>query len=420
MGREAELVRVRSVTVALTAGLDPEDCGLQGMTDVSPPKWHLAHTTWFFETFVLEPFVPSYAAFSPKYRELFNSYYEAVGERHPRPARGMLSRPRWGEVLAYREHVDDALLRALPSLPEAALRLVELGLHHEQQHQELLVMDATYNFSMSPLAPALFERPLTRSAQAAPSRQVTFAGELCTIGHQDAGAFSFDNEGPAHKRYIEPFALDARLITNAEYQAFIDDGGYRTPSLWLSDGLDWVRASGIDAPLYWRSSRGEPRELTSHGEVARDPNAPVCHVSAYEADAYATWAGARLPTEFEWEVAARANPAIRPKSLEDVLAGAGCHPAQPTARNDEGTSHVQQLFGDAWQWTRSAYEPYPGFRPAMGAVGEYNGKFMCNQWVLRGSSVATPRDHSRVTYRNFFRPDARWPFTGIRLARSLQ
>ncbi len=399
---------VRRLTLELIRELSAEDCGVQAMADVSPPKWHLAHTTWFFETFVLAQHAPDYRPYSPHYGELFNSYYEAVGPRHARPQRGVLSRPDLAEVRAYREHVDRALLALLPALDHVALAKVELGLHHEQQHQELLVMDATYNFSQSPLAPALCAATLEPSPTP-PS--LTFAphdGGLVDVGAPDHG-FAFDNERPRHRHFLEPFALANRLITNGEYLEFVRDGGYRTPSLWLSDGIEWVRENRITAPLYWREDGNQRLELGAHGLSVWDPNAPVCHVSAYEAAAFAEWAGARLPTEEEWEHAARD---LSPE--EATWLGEG--PLHP--RSDAKTQGLAQMFGCLWQWTRSAYQPYPGYRPVPGALGEYNGKFMCNQWVLRGGAVVTPRGHLRASYRNFFAPEKRWLFSGIRLAKS--
>ncbi len=399
--------QTRRATEALLAGLTPEDCQVQAMPDVSPVKWHLAHTTWFFETFVLEPRAPGYRSFDPRFREVFNSYYEGVGPRHPRAARGDLSRPSLDEVLAHRAHVDRAM-RELGNTDSSVASLVELGVHHEQQHQELIVMDVKYNFSRSPLRPAYRSDPLPRASAAPPLAWHTFDGGLVTVGAGAAG-FAFDNERPAHKRFVAPFELASRLVTNAEMLAFVEAGGYREPSLWLSDGWAWVASDGVTAPLYWRrDASGAWLELTAHGEVPLDPNAPVCHVSAFEAAAYAEWAGARLPTEPEWEVAARGVDPSAARWLGD----GPLHPA--AAAPSTGPA---QLLGDLWEWTRSAYEPYPGFRPAPGAVGEYNGKFMCSQWVLRGGSVATPPGHVRATYRNFFYPHQRWPFTGLRLAR---
>jgi ergothioneine biosynthesis protein EgtB len=392
----------RRLTLALIEGLGPEDCQVQAMPDVSPTKWHLAHTTWFFETFVLEPHLPDYEPFCAAYKALFNSYYEAVGPKHPRPSRGELSRPTLAEVLAYRAHVDRAM--EMVSLERQVASLVELGIHHEQQHQELMVMDIQYNFSRNPLRPAYRPGPLPRCAPGPSPKWLAVEGGVHTFGTDDEH-FSFDNERPAHRRLVESFQISNRLVTNGEMLAFLEDGGYRTPSLWLSDGWAWARENAIAAPLYWHASDSDGWcEHTAHGDVPLDPHAPVCHVSAFEAAAFAEWAGARLPTEHEWELAARGED---PAGARWLLEGP-CHP----------TTAAPRFFGEVWQWTRSAYEPYPGFRAAAGAVGEYNGKFMCNQWVLRGGSCATPRGHVRSTYRNFFYPHQRWPFTGIRLARS--
>jgi ergothioneine biosynthesis protein EgtB len=380
---------------------------VQAMPDVSPPKWHLAHTTWFFETFVLEREVSGYRSPSPAYRELFNSYYEAMGPRHPRPERGHLSRPTLSEVFAYRQQVDTAIQHLLEE--RGSTPLISLGLQHEQQHQELLVMDVKYNFSRSPLRPAYVPEPLAPCSAGAPLEFQCFEGGLVHAGVAPRSAeFTFDNERPAHRRFIEPFELGTRLATNAEVLEFIAAGGYQTPSLWLSDGWAWARENGVEAPLYWRrDADGAFHEFTAHGEVLLDPRAPVCHVSGFEAAAFAAWAGARLPTEFEWEHAARQAEPMDTACGEEVR----LHPRAATCGG------LTQLFGEVWHWTRSAYEPYPGFAPEPGAVGEYNGKFMSGQWVLRGGSVATPRGHTRATYRNFFYPQQRWPFTGIRLAR---
>jgi ergothioneine biosynthesis protein EgtB len=378
---------------------------VQAMPDVSPPKWHLGHTTWFFETFVLEPRKIGYESSTPVYRRLFNSYYEAVGQRHPRAERGNLSRPTLSEVLEYREHVDHWMHRALDSAA-ANEAMLELGLHHEQQHQELLVMDVKFNFSKNPLLPVYRREPLEGCPTVEPLRFRRFEGGLVRVGDEGEG-FAFDNERPSHRRFIEPFELATRLITNGEMLEFIQAGGYTTPSLWLSDGWSWLREQAVAAPLYWiTDEQGGRFEFTAHGKVPLDPNAPVCHVSGYEALAFATWAGARLATEFEWELAARDEAAEGAAWLGEGL----LHPRS-------AASGSPQFFGNLWQWTRSAYEPYPGFKAFQGAAEEYNGKFMSNQWVLRGGSVASPRGHVRATYRNFFYPEQRWPFTGIRLAR---
>jgi ergothioneine biosynthesis protein EgtB len=399
---------VRRTTDALCEGLTAEDCQVQSMDDASPVKWHLAHTTWFFETFVLERFMPGHAAFDPAYRVLFNSYYVGVGARHPRPQRGVLSRPGLDEVRRYRRHVDEqvgALLARGPA-PAEALALVELGAQHEQQHQELILTDLKHHFSCNPVRPAYRARPVQdNTAAATPLHFVPFEGGLVEIGH-DGSAFAFDNESPRHRVHLAPFALASRLVTCGEYRAFVDDGGYARPELWLSEGWDQCARAGWRAPLYWDGKR----HFTLHGERALDDAEPVTHVSYYEADAYARWAGARLPTEAEWEHAAQEAGAAAPGALLD---DGRFHPAPAAAANGAPT----QLFGDAWEWTASAYLPYPGFAPAAGAVGEYNGKFMVNQMVLRGGSCATPASHLRASYRNFFPAAARWQFSGIRLAR---
>ncbi|WP_225205600.1 ergothioneine biosynthesis protein EgtB [Novosphingobium huizhouense] len=387
--------RVRDTTVALVADLSAEDCQVQSMPDVSPAKWHLAHTTWFFETFLLLPLLPRYRAFDPAYAVLFNSYYVGVGARHPRAERGLLTRPSLSEVLAYRVHVDAAIADLVAGTPAAGwAALLELGCQHEQQHQELILMDIKHVLSRNPLRPAY--RAEGEGGQAAgPAQWRAVPGGHYEIGHAgsdgsaDRGrsAFCFDNEQPRHRVWLEPFALASRLVTAGEYRAFIADGGYARAELWLSDGWDQARREGWQAPLYWeRDGDGEDwRCFTLGGLVPIDPQAPVLHVSYYEADAYARWAGARLPTEAEWEVAAQ-------------------------------TVALDQCCDTAWQWTGSAYLGYPGFVAPAGAVGEYNGKFMINQMVLRGGSLATPQGHARTTYRNFFPPAARWAFSGIRLA----
>jgi ergothioneine biosynthesis protein EgtB len=396
---------VREVTLALIAPLSAEDCSIQSMPDASPAKWHLAHTTWFFETFVLAPHVPGYRPFDPAYGYLFNSYYNAIGERHPRPERGMLSRPSLDEVLAYRRHVDNAVLAA-KELPAA---LLELGLHHEQQHQELVLTDLKHLLSRNPLKPAYQKQwPLTEIRPRARS-WIGFPGGLHEIGHAGEG-FAFDNEKPRHRVWLEDFEVASHPVTHGDFADFIEDGGYRRPELWLSAGWDMVQARGWQAPEYWTRRDGELRTFTLHGEVPVDRNAPVCHVSFFEAEAFARWAGARLPTEAEWEVAARgAAPA------GNFMESGALHPL--ALREDAAPGTLAQAFGDVWEWTRSDYAPYPGYRPAAGAVGEYNGKFMCAQYVLRGGSCATPASHIRATYRNFFPPEARWQFSGLRLAK---
>lgn len=396
---------VRQTSLALAAPLSAEDCAIQSMPDASPVKWHLAHTTWFFETFVLVPHVPGYRPFDPAFGYLFNSYYNAIGERHPRPERGMLSRPSLDEVRAYREHVD-AAMGAASNVPHA---LVELGLHHEQQHQELILTDLKHMLSRNPLRPAYQKQwPLTPIRARAPN-WVGFAGGLHEIGHGGAG-FAFDNETPRHKVWLEDYEIASHPVTHGDFLDFIADGGYRRPQLWLSAGWDLVRARGWEAPEYWTRRDGTWHTFTLHGEVRVDRNTPICHVSFFEAEAYARWAGARLPTEAEWEVAARNTPLGG-----NFLESGALHPL--ALREDPPAGQLAQMFGDVWEWTRSDYAPYPGYRPAEGAVGEYNGKFMCAQYVLRGGSCATPASHIRATYRNFFPPEARWQFSGLRLAK---
>ncbi len=403
--------RVRDLTVALAAPLSDADASAQPMPDASPAKWHLAHVTWFFETFVLRDHVADYVAHDPRFAFLFNSYYEAEGERISRARRGMLTRPRLDEVLAYRARVDAAVIAALDTLPEAARMLVELGLHHEQQHQELLITDVLNLFAENPLSPAIWDPPPTALGEApAPLGWVAGRTGIVEIGHDGTG-FGFDCEGPRHATLLHPHALADRLVTNGEWAAFVADGGYAAPALWLSDGWAWVRENAITAPLYWRRD-GDGRWLERFGldgRRAMDLAAPVRHISYYEADAYARWAGARLPTEAEWESAAQAIDPLSGNQL-DAAGPVRPLPARPGAG-------LRQMFGDVWEWTRSAYLPYPGFRPAEGAVGEYNGKFMSGQFVLKGASCATPRGHSRASYRNFFYPYQRWQFTGLRLAK---
>jgi ergothioneine biosynthesis protein EgtB len=394
----ARFAASRATSERLASPLSAEDCALQSMPDASPVKWHLAHTTWFFETFVLERFAPRYRPFDPSFRILFNSYYNGVGDQHPRPERGLVSRPDIATVRAYRKHTDEAVAALLGDPPPEAAALIELGINHEQQHQELILTDLLHLFSCNPTHPVYREAPAAVAARGYEMKWHRFDGGLVEVGH-DGNGFAFDNEGPRHRTYVAPFRIASRAVTNGEFADFIADGGYRRHDLWLSLGWDTVNARRWTAPLYWQ--RDGNRSFTLHGLRELDLHAPVSHVSFFEADAYARWAGARLPTEFEWECAA-SNLPIDGNFLDS-------NALEPLAQS-------AQLFGDVWQWTRSEYAPYPGFRPAPGAVGEYNGKFMCGQYVLRGGSCATPRSHIRATYRNFFPPEARWQFSGIRLA----
>jgi len=405
---------VRSHTAGLCAPLSPEDATGQSMPDASPAKWHLAHTTWFFETFVLERAQPGYRPFHPAFRYLFNSYYNAVGAQYPRPERGLVTRPGLEEVQVYRRHVDDHVDKLFENdaVGDAEARVLELGLHHEQQHQELILTDVKHLFSRNPLDPVYRELPESPSRRVPPLTWRPREAGLREIGHAGPG-FAFDNETPRHRVFVEGFALASRPVTCGEFLEFMADGGYRRPELWLSDGWAAARAGDWRAPLYWREEEGRWRTLTLGGARDVRMDEPVCHVSYYEADAYARWAGARLPTEAEWEVVAAEQP------VAGRFADAGwLHPAPapPVDPEDEPGAPVQ-LFGDVWEWTASAYAPYPGYAPPAGALGEYNGKFMTNQMVLRGGSCATSAGHVRPTYRNFFYPDARWQFTGIRLAR---
>ena len=407
---------VRQRTLALCEPLAVEDHGVQPIVEASPPKWHMAHTTWFFETFLLKTFVHGYRPFHPDFEYLFNSYYDGIGAQFPRPERGRLSRPTLSEVLDYREHVDAAMRDLLGHGDAEAADRIILGLHHEQQHQELLVTDIKANLGLNPLKPA-YDRgdgaALAGDVEAT-ERSVAalaftgYAGGIAQIGARDADGFVFDNECPRHRVWIDDFALGNRLVTNAEFAEFIADGGYDEPSLWLSDGWRWRCDQAIEAPMYWRDADGRWLEYRLDGERELVPNVPVTHVGHYEADAYARWAGARLPTEAEWEFAAADYP-----TAGNFADG----PRAPHPRPADGNA-MAQLFGDCWEWTSSAYVPYPGFKPLGGARGEYNGEFMSGQMVLRGGSCATPVGHVRPTYRNFFYPQDRWQFTGIRLART--
>ena len=412
---------VRAQSLALCRPLAADDYGVQPMLDASPPKWHLAHTTWFFETFLLKAFVPGYKRFHRDFEVLFNSYYEGVGEQFPRPLRGTLSRPTVAEVMEYRAHVDEAMAKLLDADDPEVHDRVELGLHHEQQHQELLVTDLKANLGSNPLKPAYREGGTTFATGVdKPLAFVGFTGGVTEVGAHFGDGFRFDNECPRHKVYLDDFALADRLVTNAEYAAFIADGGYETPSLWLSEGWAWRRENNVAAPMYWRRDDGVWHEYRLDGERPLLDAIPVTHVSYYEADAYARWAGARLATEIEWEAAAAGQP------VHGNFADGGLHPEAATralsrgargARPSQQSAGLAQVFGDCWEWTSSAYGPYPGFRPLGGTLGEYNGKFMSSQMVLRGGSCATPVGHIRLSYRNFFYPKDRWQFTGIRLAR---
>jgi ergothioneine biosynthesis protein EgtB len=400
---------VRALTERLAAPLSAEDQCIQSMPDASPVKWHLAHTTWFFETLVLVPHLKGYALYDPRYRYLFNSYYETLGPRHPRPERGLLTRPSLEDVLLYRRHVDLAIANLFEHAGQAERLtfedLAELGLHHEQQHQELILTDVKHAFSCNPILPAYLPGAPRTGAKAPPLEWIDCAGGILPIGHSEGG-FAFDNEGPRHLVVLTPYRIASRLVTCGEYLAFMEDGGYRRPEFWLSDGWAIARAQDWAAPLYWSNADGQWQNFTLNGVQPLDPEEPVVHVSFYEAAAYAAWAGKRLPTESEWEVVADDVP----------IAGNLLDPARPHPKPAAPGAKLAQLYGDAWEWTRSSYDPYPGFKPLSGAVAEYNGKFMCGQMVLRGGSCATPPGHIRPTYRNFFPPAARWQFSGIRLA----
>ena len=399
---------VREASEALAAPLTEADATAQSMPDASPAKWHLAHTTWFFEEMALQPHVPGYRPFDPSLGLLFNSYYESLGARHPRPMRGVLTRPSLAEVLRYRAHVDDAILRALDDgFEHRVLEAIELACHHEQQHQELLLTDVLHLFSLSPLRPAYSLRPrIVDSSQAMdPLHYIAISGGVKEVGHA-GGRFAFDCEGPAHRVTVEPFRLASRPVSNADWIEFIEEGGYRRPLLWLSDGWRQVQEAGWAMPLHWEERDGEYASMTLAGMRALDPEAPVALISYFEADAFARWAGARLPTEFEWEIAAQGQ-----SQVGNFADRRWYEPRRDTGRG------LRQLFGDTWEWTSSAFAPYPRFRACAGAAGEYNGRFMSGQMVLRGGSCATPTGHIRETYRNFFPPTARWQFSGLRLAR---
>jgi ergothioneine biosynthesis protein EgtB len=404
---------IREFSEKLCETLEPEDCVVQTMPEVSPTKWHLAHTSWFFETFILKEALPDYAPIHPRYAYLFNSYYNAAGKMHCRPKRGLISRPTLRETLEYRRRVDTLMLALFEKagLVEKFAPIILLGLHHEQQHQELMLTDIKHVFSENPLRPVFRDRSRLKSAPVPQMPWLTFPGGVYQLGYEGDG-FHFDNEGPRHHQFLERFQLAQRLVTNGDYLEFVEDGGYRRAEFWLSLGWYTVNEQRWEAPLYWEKHDGSWSAFTLAGMRELDKSEPVCHVSYFEADAFARWAGARLPTEFEWEVAAENLPyagnfaekeTFHPKPLDDMAAG------QPLA----------QMFGDVWEWTSSSYSPYPGYAPTSGALGEYNGKFMCNQYVLRGGSCATSQSHIRKTYRNFFPPNARWQFMGIRLAKGV-
>ena len=398
------LTRAHSSEIA--APLSGEDMVVQAHEDASPAKWHLAHTTWFFEELILKPYLPGYSIFDERFAFCFNSYYESLGPRHPRPKRGLLTRPSSQEVGAYRAHVDEALARLLDCDLAAEVRnLIEIGINHEQQHQELMLTDILALFAANPLRPVY--REWAGGAGSRPGEAgewLDFPGGIHEVGHSGT-TFAYDNEGPRHQVLLRDYQLFSRAVTNAEWIAFMEDGGYSSPSLWLSDGFATVHREAWEAPEYWEKREGQWHQMTLHGLLPVDPNRPVAHVSYYEADAFARWAGKRLPTEFEWEIAAKtqSNP-VPSQNLNRLI------PTRPLQ------SGLSGLFGEVWEWTQSAYLPYPGYKPVAGPLGEYNGKFMCNQFVLKGGSVATPDGHIRPAYRNFFYPHQRWQFKGLRLA----
>jgi len=430
----ARYARVRAQSMALAAPLSEADCQVQSMPDASPTKWHLAHVTWFFETFVLERFEPGFRPHHPAFRVLFNSYYHGVGEQHPRSQRGLVTRPGLAEVMAYRAAVDErvsALLGRgdLPSAARAEIAtLVELGVQHEQQHQELVLTDLKHLLGCNPLAPVYRPAWPLAAVAAVPHGWCRFGGGLVPVGHAGDG-FAFDNERPRHAVHLAPYALGSRLVTNGEWLEFMRAGGYAQPQWWLAAGWDWRQQQHTEAPLYWRRPRGAAqghddwRCFTLHGEVPVDPHTPVVHVSLYEADAYTRWRSAvsgeavRLPGEAEWEHAAQAVDTGHALAEGNFVEGDALHPMP--LRHAPAAGVPMQMFGDAWEWTASSYQGYPGYRPWAGAVGEYNGKFMVNQYVLRGGSCATPREHIRASYRNFFPAETRWQFAGVRLAKDL-
>lgn len=407
--------QVRRFTEYLCTPLVEEDYVIQSMPDVSPTKWHLAHVTWFWETFLLSSALPGYRSFHPNYAYLFNSYYNTLGQRHCRPKRGLLSRPTVKETYTYRHAIDEQVLALFEKLDQRRLTeltpIIVLGLHHEQQHQELMLTDIKHVLSCNPLYPVYKSSASSPITPLQPVEWITFPEGVFWVGHE-GNDFAFDNEKPRHRQFVASFQLASRLVTNGDYLAFIEAGGYSNPLLWLSEGWATVQQEEWQAPLYWEKRDGHWEMMTLSGLRPVDPSEPVCHVSYFEADAYARWADARLPTEAEWETAAR-DVSIAGNFVESGI----FHPS--SLQHSTTSGQLSQMYGDSWEWTQSSYAPYPGFRPAPGAVGEYNGKFMCNQYVLRGGSCATSQSHIRPTYRNFFPPGARWQFSGIRLARNV-
>lgn len=413
---ESHFLKVRKFTEHIVEPLQIEDFVLQAIPDVSPAKWHLAHTTWFFERFVLKPYIQDYQEFHPQFDYLFNSYYETIGNPFPRPSRGMLSRPMLQEVTDYRHFVENHVLNLI-KYADQELKLeiepiIEIGINHEQQHQELLFTDTKYNFSVNPLKPVYRETVPTADAPAVQELEwISYDGELVEIGHDGEG-FAFDNESPRHKVWLNPYSIGSRPVTNREFIEFIEDGGYDKVQNWLSDGWSTVKKEGWKGPLYWEKINGDWHYFTLSGMCKVIGNEPVAHVSYYEADAYARWAKKRLPTEAEWE------NAFMDKEVNGNLADTGIY--HPHVNENLRQGGLQQGFGDVWEWTMSPYTPYPGNQPLAGALGEYNAKFMANQMVLRGGSCVTPASHIRSTYRNFFQPEKRWQFSGFRLAKDLQ
>jgi ergothioneine biosynthesis protein EgtB len=414
----ARYLSIRGQSDAIAARLTPEDTTAQSMPACSPTKWHLAHTTWFFETFVLERFLTDFRPADPRFRVLFNSYYNAVGEQGAKAERGLMTRPSLDAVRSYRARTDELVVRVLTERGRDAVvgELIELGLQHEQQHQELMLMDIKHLFSRSPLRPVYAEPDGFETGKPGDLRWVAFEGGVREMGFESRAGFAYDCEGPRHTVYVNGFEIADRLVTNGEYLAFVQDNGYDRSELWLDAGWAWVRSRGVRAPLYWREDAGRLLEFTLRGDQPLDLDRPVCHVSFFEADAFARWRGARLATEAEWEVAAVESGAT---VSGNFLESGSLHPDAPHERSRGESGPLRQLFGDAWEWTRSDYGPYPGYRPPEGALGEYNGKFMCGQYVLRGGCCVSPAGHIRATYRNYYAPSDRWMFSGIRLARGI-